>query len=214
MGGREVVPVQRVFAIHARASTLLIVGRAVTTLPCTELTGSSASAHEATRLIDMLSPDAVTLDARLPDGDGIELAEHLHAGYPGLGLVLFGPCHDRLLLRAVRAGVSAYVAAATADVAGVATAIRGCLAGHSSFSSRSLAGAVRSERPWALSRREWEVTQLARDGLGPADIARRLQVSESTVKTYLTRAWAKAGMDSAVLRSPLDTTWVNTPTAS
>jgi DNA-binding NarL/FixJ family response regulator len=195
IGLSQGVPVQRVFAIHARASTFMIVSHAVTALPRTELTGSSASAGEATRLIDMLSPDVVTLDARLPDGDGIELAEHLHAGYPGLGLVLFGPHRDRLLLRAVRAGVSAYVAAATADVAGVATAIGGCLAGHRSFSSRSLAGAVRNERPWALSRREREVTQLVRDGLGPADIARRLQVSESTVRTYLARAWAKAGVD-------------------
>jgi DNA-binding NarL/FixJ family response regulator len=178
------------------------------------LAGSSTSAREATRLIDTLSPDAVTLDARLPDGDGIELAEHLHADYPGLGLVLFGPSCDRLLLRAVRAGVSAYVAGATADVPGVAAAIGSCLAGHNSFSSRSLAGAVRNDRAWVLSRREREVTELVRDGLDPAGIARRLQVSQSTVKTYLNRARTKVGKDAGMLRGRVDTKWVDTPTAN
>jgi DNA-binding NarL/FixJ family response regulator len=175
-------------------------------VPRTELAGSSTSALEATRLLDILSPDAVTLDARLPDGDGIEFAEWLHANHPGLGLVLFGPSGDRVLLQAVTAGVSAYVVSATADVARVAVAIRSCLAGHSSFSSRSLEGALRRDHPWALSRREREVTQLIRHGLGPADVARHLQVSESTVKTYLARARAKVGMDRALFGSRDETT--------
>lgn len=188
----------RVFAVHARASTHLVVGRAVDALPRTELAGSSRSAVEATRLIDELSPDAVTVDARLPDGDGIEFAEWLHARYPGLGLVVFGPPRDGLLVKAVTAGVSAYVTA-TSETAPVAAAIRSSLAGRCSFSSGSLAGALRTERRSALSRREREVVQLSRDGLGPTEIARRLQLSESTVKTYLTRARAKVDRTSALL---------------
>jgi DNA-binding NarL/FixJ family response regulator len=194
------LPTLRVFAIHARASTQLVVGRAIEELSWTELAGSSRSAVEATRLIDMLSPDAVTLDARLPDGDGIELAERLHAIYPGLGLVMFGPSRDPLLMRAVTAGVSAYVTA-TGETAWVAAAIRSSLAGRCSFSSRSLVGVLRNERRSALSTREREVIQLIRDGLGPAGIARRLQVSESTVKTYLARARAKVDMDIALRHS-------------
>src|SRR5262249_19231283 len=122
----------------------------------TELAGSSRSAIEATRLIDELSPNAVTVDARLPDGDGIDLAQRLHARYPELGLVVFGPPRDSLLVRAVTAGVSAYVTDA-GETARVAAAIRSSLAGQCSFSSGSLAGALRNEHRSTLSRREREV---------------------------------------------------------
>ena len=180
-----------VFAVHVQAGTHLIVSRAVGELPRTELSGSSRSAVEAARLVGMLSPGVVTLDARLPDGDGIELAGRLHADYPRLGLIVFGPSRTSLLRRAVAAGTAGYVVAATADVARVTAAIRSCLAGHNSFSSRLLAGAVRNERLVPLSRREREVTELLRDGLGPSEVAKSLKISESTVKTYAARARAK-----------------------
>jgi DNA-binding NarL/FixJ family response regulator len=208
------VSVASVFAVHAQASTHLIVSRAVGELPRTELSGSSRSAIEAARLIDMLSPGVVTLDARLPDGDGTELAERLHADYPGLGIILFGPSRASLLRRAVAAGISAYVVAATADVARVAAAIRSCLAGHNSFSSRLLARAVRNGRPMALSRREREVTELIRYGLGPTGIAKFLQISESSVKTYVARARAKADVDSPLPRRFDDRQRAGVPTAS
>lgn len=188
----------RLFAVHAQVATHLVVSRAVGDLPRAELSGSSRSAVEAARLVDILAPGVVTLDARLPDGDGIELAERLHADHPALGLIVFGPSRASLLRRAVAAGVSAYVVASTADVARVAAAIRSCLAGHNSFSSSLLVGAVRNERPMPMSGREREVTQLVRDGLGPTEIARSLRISESTVKTYVARARAKVDRESAL----------------
>jgi DNA-binding NarL/FixJ family response regulator len=203
-----------VFAVHGQANIHLIVTRAVGELPRTELSGSSRSAVEAARLIDMLSPGVVTLDARLPDGDGIDLAERLHAAHPGIGLVVFGPSRASSVRRAVAAGVSAYIVAATADVPRVAATIRSCLAGHNSFSSRLLSGAVRNERPMPLSRREREVTQLVRDGLGPTAIARSLQVSESTVKTYVARARAKVDRGSPLRPARGDGQQVGAPTAN
>ena len=201
-----------VFAVHAQAGTHLVVSRAVGELPRIELAGSSRSAVEAARLVAMLSPAVVTLDARLPDGDGIELAERLHAEHPGLGLVLFGPSRTSLLRGAVAAGISAYVVAATADVSRVAAAIRCCLDGHNSFSSHLLAGAVRNERPMPLSRREREVTQLVRDGFGPTEIAKLLRIRESTVKTYVARARTKADRDTP-LRSRGHVQWTGAPRA-
>jgi DNA-binding NarL/FixJ family response regulator len=188
-----------VFAIHAEASTHLLVKRAVDVVPHAELTGSTTSAVEAARVIGTLSPDAVTVDVRLPDGDGLALAERLRTDHPLLRLIVFGPSHDRLLLRAVTAGISAYVPD-TAGLAQIAAAIRSSLAGQASFSSRSLTGALRNDRSVTLSPREQEVIALIRDGLGPGQIASRLQVSESTVKTYVARVRAKVGMDSAALR--------------
>jgi DNA-binding NarL/FixJ family response regulator len=64
-----------------------------------------------------------------------------------------------------------------------------------------------------LSRREREVTQLIRDGLGPTEIAKALHISESTVKTYVARARVKADRDSPLRRSRDEGQWVGAPTA-
>lgn len=183
----------RIFAIHARASTHTMVGRAVATLPRVELAGRSASAVEAVRVFDTLAPDAVTVDVRLPDGDGIELAQRLRARRPGLCVVLFGPATHRLLHRAVSAGISGYVPA-TSGAAQAAAAIRTCLAGRDSFSSRTIAAVLRHGGSVELSPREREVDKLIRERLSPAEIAERLRVSESTVRTYLARVRTKLGI--------------------
>jgi DNA-binding NarL/FixJ family response regulator len=188
-----------VFAIHAHSGTHLLVSRAVALMARTELAGSSSSAVEASRVIDTLAPDAVTLDARLPDGDGIELAERLRADHRSIGVILFGPADDRRLLRAVAAGVSAYLPAAT-ELGQTVAALHGCLTGRGSFSARSLNGALRRDPSSTLSRRELEVVDLIRAGLGQGQIADRLQISESTVKTYVARVRAKGGMATPASR--------------
>jgi DNA-binding NarL/FixJ family response regulator len=179
-----------VFAIHASASTHLIVSRAVAAVPRTELAGSTSSAVEAARVIDTLAPDAVTIDAHLPDGDGIELAERLRANRPGLAMVLFGPAPGRQLRRALAAGVCAYVPEPV-EIGPTIAAIRNGLTGRGSFSSRSLTNALRSARTGGLSYRENQVAGLLHEGFGPAQIAKQLSISESSVKTYVSRIRAK-----------------------
>jgi DNA-binding NarL/FixJ family response regulator len=179
-----------VFAIHASSITHLVVSRAVAAVPRTELAGSTSSAVEAARVIDTLAPDAVTIDVHLPDGDGIELAERLRANRPGLAVVLFGPAPGRQLLRALAAGACAYVPE-PAEFGPTIAAIRNGLTGRGSFSSRSLTNALRYDRSGALSHRERQVARLLHEGLGPAQIAKRLSISESSVKTYASRIRAK-----------------------
>jgi DNA-binding NarL/FixJ family response regulator len=179
-----------VFAIHANATNHLIVSRAIDVVPRTELAGSTSSAVEAARVIDTLAPDAVTIDVHLPDGDGIELAERLHTNRPGLAVVLFGPAPGRQLLRALAAGACAYVPE-PAEIGPTIAAIRNSLTGRGSFSSRSLTNALRYDRSGALSHREGQVARLLHEGLGPAQIAKQLSISESSVKTYVSRIRAK-----------------------
>jgi len=179
-----------VFAIHANAVTHLIVSRAVAAVPRTELAASTSSAVEAARVIDTLAPDAVTIDVHLPDGDGIELAERLRANRAGLVVVLFGPAPGRRLVRALAAGVCAYVPEPV-EFGPTVAAIRNGLTGRGSFSSRSLTNALRYDRSGTLSHRERQVARLLHEGLGPAQIAKRLSISESSVKTYVSRIKAK-----------------------
>lgn len=187
-----------VFAIHADPGSHLTVSRAIASLRHVELAGRSRSAVEALRVFDTLAPDAVTVDVRLPDGDGIELARTLLARRPGLGVVMFGAPTHGLLRRALAVGVRAYVPATAGD-ADATAAIQTCLSGGASFSSDILAAALRSCRPVDLSRREREVDGLFRTGLSTADVAALLAVSESTVRTYVARVRAKLGTDAAVL---------------
>ncbi|HEX2772711.1 MAG TPA: response regulator transcription factor, partial [Micromonosporaceae bacterium] len=181
-----------VFAIHGRASTHTIVSRAVAALPRTDLVGRTTSAVEAARVVETLAPDGVTVDVRLPDGDGIDLAVRLRETRPGLCVVLFGPATHRLLRRAVTEDFSAYVPD-TAGAAQAAAAIRSCLAGRASFSSRTLSDVLRQRGAADLSPRELEVDKLLREGLTSAEIALRLKVTESTVRTYVARMRGKIG---------------------
>ncbi|MFB9234537.1 LuxR C-terminal-related transcriptional regulator [Plantactinospora siamensis] len=191
-----------VFAIHTRPGTHLVVRRAVATLPGTELAGRSTSAVEAERVFDTLAPDAVTMDVRLPDGDGIELALRLRARRPELCVVLFSPPDTRLLRRAVSAGITTHVTPPV-EVAEAAAAIGVCLSGGASFGTRSLARLLReAAEPGKveLSPREREVGRLLAAGLSPAEMAEVMHVSESTVKTYLARARAKIGLPAEPFR--------------
>ena len=189
----------KVFAVHARGSTHLVVTRAVDALPRAQLAGRTRSAVEAARVLDSLRPDAVTVDAQLPDGDGLELVGRLRADHPRLGVVVFGPGDDRrLLLGAVATGASAYLTD-DSGVAETAAAIRTSLTGLTSFPSQILAGALRRDWVTALSPREKEVDRLVREGLPTAQIAARLRVSESTVKTHIARVRVKLAMAGTAL---------------
>ncbi|MBY8873687.1 response regulator transcription factor [Micromonospora sp. PLK6-60] len=190
----------RLFAVHARPATHLVVEHAVGTLPGVVLAGHSASAAEAVRVVQSLAPDALTVDVRLPDGDGIDLAAELLAARPSLRVVLFGPATDGRLRRAVLAGIAGHLpgpAGGAGDRPGVtevdrvAGAIRDVLAGRVAFGSRFLTGALRAGTPTGLSGREREVTELLGAGLPATEIARRLRLTESTVRTYAARARAK-----------------------
>ncbi|MEV4538570.1 response regulator transcription factor [Asanoa sp. NPDC049518] len=179
-----------VFAIHANAATHLMISRAVTSVANTELTGRTASAVEAQRVVESLAPDLVTVDLRLPDGDGIALAERLRRTRPHLPVLVVGTPTHRLLERALTAGVAAYVSREAGAVE-VAAAIRACLSGGGSYSAHSLNAALRQHRAPGLSRREREVYDLLRNGLTPAAVADALGLGESTVRTYVARVRAK-----------------------
>lgn len=179
-----------VFAIHASAATHLTISRAVATMANTELTGRTASAVEAQRVVGSLAPDLVTVDLRLPDGDGIALAQRLHITRPHLPVLVVGAATHRLLERALAAGVAAYVSREAGAVE-VAVAIRACLSGRASYSAHTLNAALRQHRSAGLSRREREVYDLLRAGLTATGVADVLGLGESTVRTYVARVRAK-----------------------
>ncbi len=176
--------------------TLLRLGLTYTIATCPDISivGEGRTAADARRLIIEQRPTVVTLDVRLGDGDGVELARELRVGYPGLGLVLLADGDDDLLFRAMESGLSGYVLK-SAPSSEVVAAIRHARAAPTSFTASGVSAALagRRSRPSLLSVRERQVLGLLRDGATLPQIAVTLSVSESTVKTYVSRLYEKLG---------------------
>jgi DNA-binding NarL/FixJ family response regulator len=162
-----------------------------------EIVGECGSAAGAPGLIERELPDVVTMDATLPDGDGMRLARDFRDRHAGLGIVMLtSRGEDDLLFRALETGASAFVAK-TAPVEEVIAAIRHAAVAASSFTAAGLAVAIirrraHSER-FALSQRESQVLGLLRDGLSVPAIALAMFISTSTAKTYVARLYDKLG---------------------
>ncbi len=166
--------------------------------PDMQITAEYASAARAAAAIAAADVDVVTVNATLPDGDGLRLTQLLRERSGDLGIVvLTARPDDELLFRALTAGASAFVAR-DAPVAEVLTAIRHAAVAASSFTASGLALALDRrrmvEQRLALSARETEVLGLLRDGLSTPAIATAMFLSHSTVRTYVARLYEKLGV--------------------
>jgi len=165
--------------------------------PDIEIVAECQSAANATDTVAAASPDVVTLDVALPDGDGLRLARDFRLRYPELGIVMLtSQQDDDVLFRSLETGVSAFVAK-TAPVEEVLGAIRHAAVAASSFTASGLATAVARRRATqdrlALSPRETEVLRLLHAGLSVPAIALEMFISVSTAKTYVARLYEKLG---------------------
>src|SRR4051794_20102768 len=78
--------------------------------PDIDVVGESGSAAEATRRIPALRPDVAVLDARLPDGSGIDVCRDVRSVDPSVhALILTSYDEDAALFAAIMAGASGYV---------------------------------------------------------------------------------------------------------
>lgn len=187
----------RLAVIDGHTLTRFGLGELVAQHDDMDVVAECESVATATRMVATARPDVVTVDVALPDGDGLTLARELRDRHAGLGIVvLTSRGEDDVLFRALDSGVSAFVAK-TAPIPEVLGAIRHAAVAASSFTASGLAVAISRRRTaqgrFALSPREHEVLMLLRDGLSTPAIARRIYVSPSTAKTYVTRLYEKLG---------------------
>ncbi len=158
--------------------------------------GEAGTLAEATRLANSLRPDVCVIDMRLPDGNGLDLAQALRQDRSDVGLVILTMyAGDDQLFTALDAGASAFVPK-SAPSDDVVAAARHAAAKPTSFVADALAAAMhRRLNPTGpqLTRREREVLDLLAEGLGVASIARKLYISESTTKTHVSKLYDKLG---------------------
>ncbi|SDL23761.1 response regulator transcription factor [Nonomuraea jiangxiensis] len=133
-------------------------------------------------------PDVVLLDIEMPGLSGLEVAERLRDRRVII-VTTFG--RPGYLNRALDAGVAGYVVK-DAPVTELTAAVRRVMAGERVIDPK-LAVTALTVGPSPLTQREAEVLRVASDGSTVADIARRLFLTEGTVRNYLSSAIGKTG---------------------
>ncbi|MEU8898207.1 response regulator transcription factor [Nocardia sp. NPDC048505] len=169
--------------------------------------GEAADGVEAVRLCAELTPDLVLMDLRMPGLDGVEATRRIIGSRPGAKvLVLTTFDDDEHLYPALAAGAAGFLVKDTA-AAELLGAIRRTVAGEMPFSpallprlvGRALSAAPRADPdPVALTPREREVLALVGAGLGNQEIADRLHLGVTTVKTHVGNLMDKTGCDNRV----------------
>jgi len=164
--------------------------------------GEAASAREAMARIPAARPDVAVLDARLPDGSGIDVCRDIRSALPAVRCLILTSYDDSdALFAAVMAGAAGYLLKEVRGASFV-DAIRQVAAGNSlldpSVTERLLArlraGEPEDARLASLSGREREILALIADGMTNRQIGERLFLAEKTVKNYVSGLLAKLGM--------------------
>ena len=154
-----------------------------------DVVGQAGSGPEALDVVAEHDPDLVLMDLRMPGGDGFAAIRQLRerGGHPRV-LVLTTYNTERDIRRAMAAGADGYLLKDLPRDQLVA-AVRELMSG-----SPQAHVAVSHGSQLSLTDREIEVLELVADGLTNRAAARRLGISEATVKTHLAHVYTKLGV--------------------
>jgi two-component system response regulator DevR len=169
-----------------------------------EVVGESGSALEAARRIPAFRPDVAVLDARLPDGSGIDVCREVRSADPGIkALILTSYQDDEALFSAIMAGAAGYV---LKQIKGtdLVDAIRRVAAGQSLLDPAVTQQVLERIRHGAdsepeelkgLTAQERRILELIAEGMTNRQIGEELFLAEKTVKNYVSSLLAKLGLE-------------------
>jgi DNA-binding NarL/FixJ family response regulator len=165
--------------------------------------GSAGDGDEAVAQVAAQNPDVVLMDLRMPRCDGVEATIRIRAEHPRTQVVVLTTyADDADVLAALRAGALGY-RTKDADRAQIAQAVRTAALGQAVLDPtvrQTLLAAASGEAgpadefPDGLSAREVDVLRLVAAGMSNREIAKRLFVTEATVKSHINRLFAKTGV--------------------
>ncbi|MGZ4438401.1 MAG: response regulator [Nocardioides sp.] len=180
-----------------------------------EIVGEAGTVAEATARIPALRPHVAVLDARLPDGSGIDVCRDVRSVDPTIkALILTSYDDDEALFAAILAGAAGYVLKQIGSndlVEGVRRVAAGQSLIDPSLTARVLDrvrnGPAEHEELAALTDQERKILALIAEGLTNRQIGERMFLAEKTVKNYVSSILAKLGLErrtqAAVLASKL-----------
>lgn len=159
--------------------------------PDLEVVGTAGNGRDALELIRRLHPDVLLTDIEMPQMTGLELATAARRETPAPRVVMLTTfARPGYLRRALDAGATGYLLK-DAPATELAQAIRRVHAGRRAIDAALAAEAWTESDP--LTDRERQVLRLAGDGWSSASIGVELQLSDGTVRNYLSDAISKVG---------------------
>jgi DNA-binding NarL/FixJ family response regulator len=180
-----------------------------------EVVGESGSAVEAGSRIPALRPDVAVLDARLPDGSGIEVCRTVRSVDPTINaLILTSYDDDEALFSAIMAGAAGYVLKEVKS-SDLLSAIRHVASGQSLIDPALTARVLeRVRNPVTvapelaeLTDQEMKLLEYIAEGMTNKQIGEQMFLAEKTVKNYVSSVLAKLGVErrtqAAVLAAKL-----------
>ena len=163
-----------------------------------EVVAQAANGREAVEKVAELAPDVVLMDLQMPEMDGVTATRQVVSESGAQVLVLTSFSDADRIVDALDAGAVGYMLK-DAEPEDLIEAVRAVSRGDSPLHprvARQLLTARTTRKPidQELTAREREVLLLVRDGLANKQIARRLGISERTVKAHLTSVFATIGV--------------------
>lgn len=162
-----------------------------------KVVGEASDGDEGVKVALAAKPDVVLMDVSMPNTDGIDATRRLVSADARQRVVMLTMHVDREVIdRAIKAGAVGYLTK-DAAISEVIEAIRLAANGDRPMSPRLAAALLNEARKGQteaepiISTREEEVLQLVADGLGTAEIAEKLFISQKTVKNHLASIYEK-----------------------
>lgn len=164
--------------------------------PDLRVVGEARNGTDALALVAKHRPDILLTDIEMPGATGLELAASVQkAAYATRVIILTTFARAGYLRRALEAGAAGYLLK-DSPAAALAAAVRKVHAGGKAIDPELATEAWTEADP--LTDRERQVLRLAADGATSGDIALQLQLSEGTVRNYLSEAISKLGAANRV----------------
>lgn len=170
-----------------------------------EVIGEAGTAATAIARIPALRPDVAILDARLPDGNGIEVCRQIRSAEPSVkAIILTSFDDDEALFAAIMAGAAGYILKQVTSQ-DLLSAVRHVAAGGSLLDPSVTARVMERLREGTsnepeelknLTAQERRILELVAEGLTNRQIGERLFLAEKTVKNYMSNVLAKLGLVS------------------
>jgi DNA-binding NarL/FixJ family response regulator len=172
-----------------------------------EVVGTASDGDEVFELAGTLRPDVVLMDLRMPRCEGAEATRRLRESHPDIKVLMLTTYADeRSVIDALRAGARGYLTKdagaeeirraldqVTRGQAAIDPAVQ-----HLLLDAIGVSSAAPDSRPPqlpdGLTRREAEVLALIAEGLSNSEIAQRLHINETTVKSHVNHLFAKTGV--------------------
>lgn len=161
-----------------------------------ELVGEASDGEQALMIFDHVQPDVVLMDLKMPRMDGVEATRAILKRDPEARIIaLTSFKEEKMIQQALDAGAIGYLLK-DIDADDLANAIRAAHSGQPALASEAAwflfkASRRRQEPGHDLTEREQEVLTLLVDGLTNPDIAERLFISQSTVKSHVSNILSK-----------------------